>query len=320
MGAGRSPGEGAVCGGCGAPLGEPPTRRGCRETCIPRGLDAAGHAGMLPSALDAGEGASASPSPSITAADAARLDHVVRQQPACFCPASGVWRDGPGLFVWLISKKQSLSPIPGIPVIEPGSLQPGISRATKAACGWEGEGQGRGSATRSTQGRGNTTVISACAGSVTTATGDSGVPPRAACWEGMGLGMTGPCMEAELLGAVQSRGCSPGSASDSLLCKGDDEPRGTSGWHRTCTLGMRTVTGPARLRGITLLPAKVLPTPPWDTAAGHPGERRQEEALTLRDLSPSTNRVQSDDPAFLPSVINRCNGRDQQKGCGQGYS
>lgn len=103
-------GEGAVCGGCRAPPGEPPTRRGCRETCIPRALDAAGRAGMLPPGLAAGEGASASLSPSITAADAARLDHVVRQQPAWFCPASGVRGGGPGLSVWLISRKESLPP------------------------------------------------------------------------------------------------------------------------------------------------------------------------------------------------------------------
>lgn len=84
--AGGAPGEGAVCGGCGAPRGEPLTRRGVRETRIPWGLDAAG---MPPPAPAAGEGASASPSPSVTAADAAGLDHIVRQQPAWVCPASG---------------------------------------------------------------------------------------------------------------------------------------------------------------------------------------------------------------------------------------
>lgn len=65
------PREGAEFGGCESPLGEAPSRQGCGEACIPWGLDAVGHGGMLLPALAAGEGASTSPSPSITAADTA---------------------------------------------------------------------------------------------------------------------------------------------------------------------------------------------------------------------------------------------------------
>lgn len=65
--------------------------------------------------------------------------------------------------------------------------------------------------------------------------------------------MAAPCTEAELLGASSSP------------CKGNDESWSSGGG---------TVMGPARLPGITSLPAKVLPTTSWDTADGHPEERR----------------------------------------------
>lgn len=75
--------------------------------------------------------ASASPSPSITAADAARLNHLVRQPPAWLCPASGVRGDAAGRAGWLISRQQSFPPSQASLELSQAASSPASAEPTK---------------------------------------------------------------------------------------------------------------------------------------------------------------------------------------------
>lgn len=116
--------------------------------------------------------------------------------------------------------------------------------------------------------------------------------------------MAAPCTEMELLG------------DDSSPCKGERSPRAPQAGISSFMPGEGTVTGPARLCGFTLLPAKVLPTTPRDPAARHPEERREEEALIPRDVSPSINRVQSND--FCHQSSPKVTGESSRRAVGRG--